>query len=193
MSLTTQISALATRVGTECRVLREEIGALATLTTTAKSSTVAAINELNAELGSLDSRVESIESLNLADLIDDTQTLTDKVWSSSKTQSEINGAAQQVKDDLLGGAGEAYDTLKELADLITDNKDAIDALKEIAGGAVRYDTAQESLTLEQEAQARENIAAASAVALSTLETNVGDTTTDFVATFNAALKPTEQE
>lgn len=43
-------------------------------------------------------------------------------------------AAATVKDDLLNGAGEAYDTLKELGDLIDDNKDAIDALEIIASG-----------------------------------------------------------
>ena len=43
-------------------------------------------------------------------------------------------AASTVKNDLLNGAGAAYDTLKELGDLIVDNKDAIDALEEIASG-----------------------------------------------------------
>ena len=43
-------------------------------------------------------------------------------------------AATTVKNDLLNGAGAAYDTLKELGDLIVDNKDAIDALEEIASG-----------------------------------------------------------
>ena len=41
-------------------------------------------------------------------------------------------AAQTVKDDLLNGAGAAYDTLKELGDLIEDNVDAIDALEKVA-------------------------------------------------------------
>ena len=43
-------------------------------------------------------------------------------------------AAATVKNDLLNGAGTAYDTLKELGDLIDDNKDAIDALEDIASG-----------------------------------------------------------
>ena len=37
-----------------------------------------------------------------------------------------------VKNDLLNGAGEAYDTLKELGDLINDNQDAIGALETVA-------------------------------------------------------------
>lgn len=47
---------------------------------------------------------------------------------------DTKGAAEAVKNELLNGAGEAYDTLKELGDLITNNKDALDALSEIATG-----------------------------------------------------------
>ena len=39
-----------------------------------------------------------------------------------------------VKNDLLNGAGAAYDTLQELGDLIDDNQDAIDALETVAAG-----------------------------------------------------------
>jgi hypothetical protein len=41
-------------------------------------------------------------------------------------------AASTVKNDLLNGAGEAYDTLKELGDLINENQNALDALEVIA-------------------------------------------------------------
>ena len=37
-----------------------------------------------------------------------------------------------IKNDLLNGAGDAYDTLKELGELIDDNTDAIDALEILA-------------------------------------------------------------
>lgn len=47
---------------------------------------------------------------------------------------DTKGAAEAVKNELLNGAGAAYDTLKELGDLITNNKDALDALSEIATG-----------------------------------------------------------
>lgn len=45
---------------------------------------------------------------------------------------EAKGAAEAVKNELLNGAGDAYDTLKELSDLIIDNKGTIDALTELA-------------------------------------------------------------
>lgn len=45
---------------------------------------------------------------------------------------DVKGAAEAVKNDLLNGAGTAFDSLKELGDLISDNVDAIDALTSIA-------------------------------------------------------------
>lgn len=52
----------------------------------------------------------------------------------ASAQSYADSAATTVKNDLLNGAGAAYDTLKELGDLIDDNADAIDALETIAAG-----------------------------------------------------------
>lgn len=49
-------------------------------------------------------------------------------------KTKINESAENVKNELLNGAGEAYDTLKELGDLINENVDAIDALETIAAG-----------------------------------------------------------
>lgn len=58
----------------------------------------------------------------------------DSALDSAKTYADSASfaAANAVKNDLLNGAGTAYDTLKELGDLIDDNTDAIDALKTIA-------------------------------------------------------------
>ncbi len=51
----------------------------------------------------------------------------------------VDEAISSTKDDLLNGAGEAYDTLKELGELIDENQDAIDALETIAHGKVSID------------------------------------------------------
>ena len=48
------------------------------------------------------------------------------------TITEAKVEAEKVKSELLNGAGGAYDTLKELGDLIDDNVDAIAALTKIA-------------------------------------------------------------
>ena len=58
-------------------------------------------------------------------------------------QNIIDQKAKQLKDDLLNGAGEAYDTLKELGELIDDNADAIEALNNIAASKADRSTLEE--------------------------------------------------
>lgn len=166
------------------------------------------ITTINSDIDAVEQAIEDLEGIVAAQTnIDDANVSTTTTYSSSKITSEITAAKQAVKDELLNGAGEAVDTLKELADLINVNKDAIEALEEIAAGHVRYDAAQE-LTDEQKTQARTNIGAVSSADytalegrvtavegvaaqnktdLATLTTNVGDTETDYVAMFEAAL------
>lgn len=69
------------------------------------------------------------------------------------------------------GAPDTLDTLKELAAAIESNGDAISALQTIAAGHVKYDAAQ-SLTSEQQAQARTNIGAASGADVTALKGTV---------------------
>ncbi len=52
----------------------------------------------------------------------------------AEAKSYTDAATANVKNELLNGAGEAYDTLKELGDLINENVDAIDALETVASG-----------------------------------------------------------
>lgn len=172
------------------------------------ATNLASIKTLQTSLATAQADITSLkEKIEDFTQIDDTAAATDKTYSSSKIASEITAAKQAVKDDLLGGAGAAYDTLKELADLITTNQDAIKALQELAAGHVKFDAAQ-SLTDAQQAQARTNIGAADAATvtsqgtrltavenkatqnatdIATLKTNVGDTSADLVSAFETAL------
>lgn len=156
-----QIQALATQLGTDIKQIITNQGNLSALTTTQKASLVLAINEIKAELGTID-----------ADLIDDSAPSSTKTYSSSKIVSEIQTKCQEVKDALLGGAGEAFDTLKELADLIEQNQDLIESLQTLAGSHVRYDAAQE-LSPQQKTQARTNIGAADDTDYQATKTAVG--------------------
>lgn len=162
-SLESRVSEFAARTGQEIKKVRGEI---ATSNTAAEALTRrVAANEgaITALQGEVAKKVE----------IDDAQASGTKTYSSQKVEAKITAAKQSVKDDLLGGAGEAYDTLKELADALVTNKDAITALQQIAQGHVQFDKAQ-SLNDEQKKQARANIGALSAaveksgVALDTL-------------------------
>ncbi len=49
-----------------------------------------------------------------------------------QAKSYANTVANAIKNDLLNGAGAAYDTLKELGDLIDENVNAIEALETVA-------------------------------------------------------------
>lgn len=150
-SLESRVSEFAARTGQEIKKVRGEI---ATGNTAAEALTQrVAANE--SAITNLQSEVaKKVE-------IDDAQASATKTYSSQKVDSQITAAKQSVKNDLLGGAGEAYDTLKELADALVTNKDAITALQQIAQGHVQFDKAQ-SLNDEQKKQARANIGALSA-------------------------------
>lgn len=172
------------------------------------ATNLASIKTLQTSLATAQADITSLkEKIEDFTQIDDTAAATDKTYSSSKIASEITAAKQAVKDDLLGGAGAAYDTLKELADLITTNQDAIKALQDLAAGHVKFDAAQ-SLSDAQKKQARDNIGAADAATvtsqgtrltaveakatqnatdIATLKTNVGDTSADLVSAFETAL------
>ena len=82
-----------------------------------------------------------------------TSTYETKVDASSKlseAKSYADSAATQVKNDLLNGAGAAYDTLKELGDLINENVNAIDALETVASGKADKDHEHDDYALKSD-------------------------------------------
>ena len=135
-------------VGTQFKSIRTLAGLLASLSTSDKSSLVAAINEVNAKTSGAGAQ------------IDDATARTTTVYSSSKTESAIASATAALKTDILGGAGPTVDTLKELADLLASSSSDVAALTTALGNRVRFDAAQ-SLTAPQKIQANENIGSVS--------------------------------
>lgn len=162
MSLQTQLNSFVLRVAEEFNTVKGRTGLLANLTTTDKSSLVAAINELKA-------------AILAAAVIDDQQASTTTTYSSSKIVTLLDA----LKADILGGADPAYDTLLELQQALQNDQSGIAALTAALDKRVRFDAAQ-TLTAPEQAQARSNIGAVAAA-------DIGDTNTDFVAIFNAAL------
>lgn len=172
---------------------------------TAKSN----ISTLQSNVTSLTQDLSALEAaVEAKAVIDDDATATTTTWSSSQISSSITAAKQAVKNEILGGVGEAYDTLLELQQAIEANKDLIESFETVAAGHVKFDAVQE-LTDAQKTQARENIGAVSTSVVealttrvsnvetkaSTTETNLANLTTqlgnitdaDFVATFEAAV------
>lgn len=156
--LSTRLKLAFQAVGADINTLLAQDGTLSSLTTSAKGNLVAAINELDA----------AIKAVDVKSVIDDEASDATHAWSAQKVASEITAKANTLKSELLGGAGEAFDTLKELADLINTNKSAIEALQSIAGNHVRFDQKQ-TLTTEQQTQARTNIGASSAAEVATVK------------------------
>jgi len=162
MSLASRIESLVIRVAEEFNDVRAKAGNLANLSTTDKSSLVAAINELKAAVVS-------------ATAIDDSQASTTSTYSSTK----IIALLDALKDEILGGADAAYDTLLEIQQLLENSTSGLDALLAAVNHRVRFDAAQ-TLTAPEKAQARDNIGAVAA-------SDIGDTDTDFVAIFDGDL------
>lgn len=77
---------------------------------------------------------------------------------------ETKGAAEAVKNELLNGAGDAFDTLKELGDLISSNKDALSALELAATGKADKEHTHEEYALKA---ALESLAAKTDIPVST--------------------------
>lgn len=166
MSLQVRIESLVLRLAAEFKTIYGQIGTLADLSTTDKTNLVSAINELRTQ----------IESVAGTTLIDDANAAA---TSTTFSASKITGLLDALKADLLGGADATFDTLKELQDAILNDQTGIAALLAAVDARVRFDAAQ-SLTAEEQAQARQNIGALAADA-------VGDPETDFVAIFETAL------
>ena len=164
MSLQTQISNLAVRVATECKAIRVVTGSLPSLSTTDKSSLVAAINELKT---ALTTAAGVLDSATTGD--------TTHTWSANKIISEITAA----KTAIINGAPAAYDTLIEISDKLASEDSEISGLLTAMGNRVRFDAAQ-VLTAPQKVQALSNIGAISAA-------DVGDVSSNFVTTFETAL------
>lgn len=141
-----------TEVGTEFKNVRALIGALGSLTTADKTTLISAINEINSKISSAGAT------------INDTTATSSTVYSATKTALEIEARAASLKSEILGSAGPTVDTLKEIADLLTqtdiDNDSVVAALTTAVANRLRYDAPQ-ALTLEQQAQANTNLGSVS--------------------------------
>lgn len=243
MSLVSEVSDLATRIGTEFKDVRTDYngkqGNLASLDTTDKASLVAAINEIFAAVGGggatnltatlsasntiivsdtgTDATIPAVDGTNAGVMTPTMKTKLDgieaaaDVTDAANIGSSVHGAstkatpvaadaipmidseasnvlkkityanlAAAVTAIIVDGAPGTLDTLNELAAALGDDAGAITAINTALGNRVRTDTAAQGLNGTQQTNARTNIAAAGAV-------DVGDTSTDFVTVFEAAL------
>lgn len=161
MSLESQIVSLAQAIGADIKSLKSADGNLSSLSTTAKTSLVAAINELYGLVGSSGATIN-----------DSSTTSTTQTWSASKSQTAINNAITALQNSLVNGAGPALDTFKELQDALGNDPSFAATVATALANRVRFDAVQ-TLTAEQQLQALTNL-------------NVGDPTRNFVSDYNSA-------
>lgn len=162
MSLETQIIALAQAIGADIKDVRVKQGDLTSLTTAAKTSLVAAINELKAALESAGAAINDTAGNGA----------TTVTWSADKIFDTIEAAKAAVKSDLTNGAAAALDTLSELAAALGNDPSFAATMATALGNRVRYDDVQ-TLTAPQQLQACSNI-------------GVGDPEHNFVTDYTAA-------
>lgn len=171
MTLEQRLILLAQAIGADIKTLTVAQGSLSSLTTTAKGSLVAAINELKTLIDGLTGGGAVIDD----GAGDGDTTVT---WSADKIFDAIAAASAALKNELVDGAGAALDTLNELADALNNDPNFAATIATEIANRVRYDAAQ-TLTDPQKAQARTNIGAQAAA-------EVGNTDHDFVADYNTA-------
>lgn len=165
-----RIIELAQAIGADIKNLRSQIGVLADLDTSAKTSLVEAINE--------------IVTTSIGGIINDAGTVgaTTTTWSTDKIIAALTSSAQDIKDDILDGAGTAFDTLKELATALGDDPAFATTIMDALGLRLRVDAVQ-TFTEPQKTQARTNIGA---ISQSEVVTLYGDPDHNFLAEYTAS-------
>lgn len=163
MSLVTQLSNVITQIGTEFKADRAKMGDLTSLTTSAKTNLVAALNELKASIAGAGA------------VINDASASTSAVYSSQKTTDLVNAAIAA----LVNSAPTALDTLKELSDALGGDANFAATITTALGNRLRIDATQ-TLTSGQKTQGQTNLDVYA-------KADIGDPTTNFVTVLTAAL------
>lgn len=146
-----------------------DLGDKTTLTTTVKTSLVAAVNELKT----------SITALGTPATINDAATSSSSVWSSNKVVAQIAAESQSATDkvaalrtELTAGAAAALDTFAELAAALGNDPNFATTLATQMSKRVRFD-AEQTLTTAEKLQACTNL-------------GIGNPDVDLLAAYNAA-------
>ena len=133
------------------------------------------INELASAIGSeikkLKTRITTLEgSVASSSSINDTTPSSTTTYSSNK----VNDLIRKTQTDIIGGAAEAYNTLKEIEDYITTDKSGAAAMATVVGQKLKVNEVH-TLTSQE---------------LTNVQTSLklGNTDVDLVAVFNNALK-----
>lgn len=150
-----RIILLAQAIGADIKQLDTAQGDLTALPTSAKTNLVAAIAELY-DMANGTVRIDDQAGVGAVGV----------TYSVDKILDSILVAKNALKDELLGGAGEALDTLQELGAALGNDADFAATVASQLALRLRVD-AEQTLTEVQKAQGRTNLGAASVADLST--------------------------
>lgn len=128
MSLQVRIADFITAVGTDYKQIRSWItgsssGDLTTLSTTDKSSLIAAINEVQASSGSPAAATETVAGVAEIATLAEMATGTDHS-NRFATPAGVRQERAALKAEILGGVGPAFDTLSELLTVAQDAEES---------------------------------------------------------------------
>ena len=175
-TLQVRLQDLATRLATENKSLRTLMNGNAAsnvaLLTEHKATLLGAVNELKTLL-------DALAASGGATINDASNSSATQTYSINKINTSIAEARAAVKAEILGGAGAAYDTLKELEDLFAGASADLTSITTALGNRLRFDAVQ-SLTAPQKVQVNANAGSLSLV-------QSGDPDTNLVAVFEAGL------
>lgn len=128
MSLQTRLSDLITAIGTDYKQIKTWLfgglsGSLTDLTTSDKTSLVAAINEVQAEVGAGGSQPDASETVKgILELATLTEVATGTDTTRAVTSAGVRQERLALKTEILGaGVPAALDTLDELAAALADD------------------------------------------------------------------------
>lgn len=184
LSLQTRLSDLATAIATDIKQARVWItgsasGDLTGLTTTDKTSLVAAVNEVKA--GSSGAPPSASEAApGIVELATLAEVATGVDTERAVTPAGVSQGLTNLREDILGsGVPEALDTLAELAAALGEDADFSASVTYALGKRVRVDFNNQNFTEPEKSNGRINIGAQAAA-------DIGDSDADLVAVYTAA-------
>lgn len=176
MSLQSRLSDLITAIGTDIKQLRTWItgsssGDLTGLTTTAKTSIVAAINEVNGNSSTPADASTTVKGIVELATLAEVSTGTDTV--RAVTPEGVRQERVALKAEILGaGVPAALDTLDELAAALADDANFASTTTTALGNRLRVDTAAQGLNGTQQSNGRTNLSVYSQAELGNPETDL---------------------
>lgn len=184
LSLQTRLSDLTTAIATDIKQIRTFItgsssGNLTGLTTTNKSSLVAALNEVNAKptgvtVDATETTKGVVELATLAEVATGTDVIR------AVTPAGVRQERIALKNEILGsGVPAALDTLDELAAALGDDANFGASITTGLANRLRVDIDNQGLTAQQQLNGRTNLDVYS-------KAEIGNPETDLVAAYTAA-------